>query len=155
MIHVLQGPFDQGHILLIGHSDPVPFLVLSAQCCGYTLVHMSDVFSTKLLAKNSSNLDGMSAKSYRSPQFKEDLKTLFLRAGVKVIMFEYSVCKCASVLVCVCVLCVHMYVCSCLHTYMHAHVHARMHALTCTHSAQTYTYYTVSIHSRERRYYWY
>ena len=84
MIHVLQGPFDQGHILLIGHSDPVPFLVLSAQCCGYTLVHMSDVFSTKLLAKNSTNLDGMSAKSYRSPQFKEDLKTLFLRAGVKV-----------------------------------------------------------------------
>ena len=100
MIHVLQGPFDQGHILLIGHSDPVPFLVLSAQCCGYTLVHMSDVFSTKLLAKNSSNLDGMSAKSYRSPQFKEDLKTLFLRAGVKVIMFEYSVCKAVCVLVC-------------------------------------------------------
>lgn len=84
LIHILQGPFDQAHILLIGHSNPVPFLVLSAQCCGYTLVHISDVFSTKLLAKNSTNLDGMSAKSYRSPQFKEDLKTLFIRAGVKV-----------------------------------------------------------------------
>ena len=91
MIHVLQGPFDQGHILLIGYSDPVPFLVLSTQCCGYTLVHMSDVFSTKLLAKNSSNLDSMSAKSYWSPQFKEDLKTLFLRAGVKVSLCN-SVC---------------------------------------------------------------
>jgi len=103
LIHLLQGPFDQGHILLIGHSDPVPFLVLSAQCCGYTLVHMSDVFSTKLLAKNSNNLDGMSAKSYRSPQFKEDLKTLFLRAGVKVrYIMDYYVCMYLCVCLCVC-----------------------------------------------------
>jgi len=101
LIHILQGPFDQAHILLIGHSNPVPFLVLSAQCCGYTLVHMSDVFSTKLLAKNSTNLDGMSAKSYRSPQFKEDLKTLFLRAGVKVI-----------VMCCACLLCVQLFLCT-------------------------------------------
>ena len=102
MIHILQGPFDLGHILLIGHSDPVPFLVLSAQCCGYSLVHMSDVFSTKLLVKNSTNLDGMSTRSYRSPQFKEDLKTLFLRAGVKVRFIE-------------CSLCVSMYVCLYVH----------------------------------------
>ena len=111
MIHVLQGPFDQGHILLIGHSDPVPFLVLSAQCCGYTLVHMSDVFSTKLLAKNSTNLDGMSAKSYRSPQFKEDLKTLFLRAGVKVSNSVRTVYLCVCVPVCLCA-CVPVCVCS-------------------------------------------
>ena len=107
LIHILQGPFDQGHILLIGHSDPVPFLVLSAQFCGYTLVHMSDVFSTKLLAKNSTNLDGMSAKSYRSSQFKEDLKTLFLRAGVKVRLCLY--CRCLHVYLCICMH-VHTYV---------------------------------------------
>ena len=117
LIHVLQGPFDQGHILLIGHSDPVPFLVLSAQCCGYTLVHMSDVFSTKLLAKNSTNLDGMSAKSYRSPQFKEDLKTLFLRAGVKVRYTELvNVCVCVCVCMCVCVcVCVLYVMCTSVH----------------------------------------
>ena len=69
---------------------------------------MSDVFSTKLLAKNSTNLDGMSAKSYRSPQFKEDLKTLFLRAGVKVsVSIQYTLTVCSTV----CVLYMTMHVC--------------------------------------------
>ena len=81
LCHVINSPFDHGHMILLGHTHPEPLLQLASLHCGYTLVKPSQYFSQSLLT--SSSQSGMSLGSYSIKQMRRDLLTIYTLAGVK------------------------------------------------------------------------